>query len=89
MHEALDHKAVAARIMQLAGRRGEGRTLCPSEVARSLASDWRPLMPLVREVAGRLAREGALVVLQQGSPVDPSEARGPIRLGLARPSSGE
>ncbi|WP_341799021.1 DUF3253 domain-containing protein [Rhodovulum adriaticum] len=33
--------------MDLAHRRGRGKTLCPSEVARELAADWRPLMPRV------------------------------------------
>ena len=71
-----------AAILALALARGAGRTLCPSEAARALAEDWRPLMPLVRQAAGALAAQGAIAVTQRGAPVDPLAARGPIRLGL-------
>jgi len=70
-------------LMDLAHRRGAGRTFCPSEAARALADDWRPLMPAVRMAAARLAAEGRIVATQKGRPVDPRTARGPIRLGLA------
>lgn len=73
---------VAACIRALIAHRGPGKTICPSEVASALRSDWRPLMPTVRSVAGDLAASGELAVTQQGRPVDPLRARGPIRLGL-------
>lgn len=58
-------------------------TACPSEVARAVApSDWRPLMPRVREVAAELAKKGALDVYQHGRPVRIGEVKGPIRLRL-------
>ncbi|MEM6895861.1 MAG: DUF3253 domain-containing protein [Pseudomonadota bacterium] len=53
-----------------------GKTFCPSEAARRVASDWRPLMPRVRE----LAKAEGLTATQKGHPVDPTQARGPIRL---------
>ncbi|WP_259945097.1 DUF3253 domain-containing protein [Jannaschia sp. W003] len=53
------------------------RSVCPSEVARALAGDWRPLMAQVRRVAGGLAEVEAT---QGGAVVDPQAARGPIRL---------
>ncbi|MEO0931849.1 MAG: DUF3253 domain-containing protein [Pseudomonadota bacterium] len=53
---------------------------CPSEVARRLADDWRPLMPLVREVAADMPE---IIATQKGVPVDPLLAKGPIRLGRA------
>jgi hypothetical protein len=62
--------------------RGAGRTVCPSEVARSLAEDWRPLMPRVRDIAAVLAEEGRIAVTQKGEPFDARSAAGPIRLGL-------
>jgi hypothetical protein len=75
--------AVEAAILEAVHRRGAGRTLCPSEVARAMApDDWRGLMPLVRAAAARLARQGAIAVTQKGAPVDAETARGPIRLGL-------
>lgn len=70
---------IAAALMDLAHRRGAAKTFCPSEVARALSTDWRPLMPQVRAVAARLP----LAATQRGVPVDVLTARGPIRLGLA------
>lgn len=69
---------IAACLMAMARARGTEKSLCPSEVARRLASDWRPLMPRVRAVAATLP----LLVTQKGRPVDPRQARGPIRLRL-------
>ncbi len=84
MSEAPDRAAVAACIMELVRARGEGRTICPSEVARRLADDWRALMPQVRTVAAALAADGDIAVTQGGRAVDAATARGPIRLRLAR-----
>lgn len=64
--------------MALATARGPGKTFCPSEAARRLAADWRPLMTDVRRVAADLP----LVATQKGRPVDARLAKGPVRLGL-------
>jgi hypothetical protein len=74
---------IEGRILELVAARGEGKTICPSEVARSLMGDdaFRPLMPRVREAAAELADRGAIAVTQRGQPVDARTARGPIRLG--------
>jgi hypothetical protein len=69
---------IAAALMALAEWRGRGKTFCPSEVARALSADWRPLMPEVRRVAASLP----LRALRRGAPVHPEEPGGPIRLGL-------
>jgi hypothetical protein len=69
---------IAAVLMELALRRGRGASFCPSEAARALSTDWRPLMPEVRRVAAGLP----LRATQKGVAVDPATARGPIRLGL-------
>ena len=69
---------VEAKILEmLEGRTG---TMCPSEVARALSDDWRPLMDDVRAAAGRLVASGDIEVTQGGAVVDPATARGPIRL---------
>jgi hypothetical protein len=73
-----DDARIAAVLMDLAHRRGVGRSFCPSEAARALAEDWRPLMAEVRRVAAGLP----LRATQKGMAVDPVTARGPIRLGL-------
>ncbi|MCI5109148.1 MAG: DUF3253 domain-containing protein [Marivita sp.] len=71
-------KDIADVLLDLAHQRGVGKTFCPSEAARRLSDDWRPLMPEVRRVAAQLN----LVASQKGAPVDPVTAKGPIRLGL-------
>ena len=78
-------KQIAACILRLCKKRGPGKTICPSEVARALGrdeADWRAIMPAIRAEASALAREGQIVVLQKGLPVEASLARGPLRLGL-------
>jgi hypothetical protein len=76
----MDDARISEILMDLARARAPGRTFCPSEAARRLSPDWRPLMPEVRRVAAGLP----LVATQSGRPVDPMTARGPIRLHLAR-----
>ncbi|WP_240783996.1 MULTISPECIES: DUF3253 domain-containing protein [Tabrizicola] len=70
---------IRAVILDLALARGRDRSLCPSEVARALAVDWRPLMPEVRAVAATMPE---IMAIQGGAEVDPVAAKGPIRLRL-------
>lgn len=78
-----DDHTIRETVLSLVAQRGTGRTICPSEVARAVKpDDWRPLMPAVRRVAGLLVAEQRITVTQRGKPVDPEEARGPIRIGL-------
>jgi len=81
--EATDGK-IESCILALLHARARDASICPSDVARSLAEDWRPLMEPVREAARRLVARGALEITQGGRRVDPSHARGPIRLRLPR-----
>jgi hypothetical protein len=68
-------------IDALLARRDEGKTICPSDVARELEpDDWRPLMQPVRDVAIDEAKAGRLVITQGGEAVEPP-FHGPIRLG--------
>ncbi len=74
--------AIERSIQRLLETRA-GKTICPSEVARELdPKGFRALMPAVREVAAQLRACGRLLITQRGEPVDPSTARGPIRLAL-------
>lgn len=66
--------------MALLRSRRPSSSICPSEVARKLADDWRPLMPRVRRVAAELQASGALRVTQGPVEVELREAKGPIRL---------
>ncbi|WP_082492889.1 DUF3253 domain-containing protein [Acidovorax sp. Leaf160] len=82
--ESLPQAAVEARIFSLLAARQPQATICPSEVARSLAAPgdrWRDWMPHIREVARNLALAGRLRVTRQGVPVDATAPGGPIRLG--------
>ncbi|MFP2905022.1 DUF3253 domain-containing protein [Pyxidicoccus sp. 3LFB2] len=78
-----DKDVLAQAILDLLATRARGATLCPSEVARALGEvDWRERMEPVREAARRLVQQGMLDIVQGGRVVDPSTARGPIRLRL-------
>jgi hypothetical protein len=71
-------------VLDLLEKRGAGKTICPSEAARSIDADnWRRLMQPVREAAARLAARGEIVATQRGKVVDARTARGPIRLRRA------
>ena len=75
--------ALEAAILALLTARARGATICPSEAARRVApDDWRPLMARCRSAARRLVALGRLEITQGGHVVDPSTARGPIRLRL-------
>lgn len=76
--------ALEAAILELLAARAAGATICPSEAARVVGGDdWRPLMEPARAAARRLQARGEVVITQQGRPVDPSRARGPIRIRRA------
>ena len=82
-----DPARIRATILALLERRDPGKTICPSDAARALAGErFRPLMAPVREVAAQLADEGRIEITQGGRPVDPRDARGPIRLRLRAPA---
>jgi hypothetical protein len=78
-------KDLEIAILDLLANRAKDASLCPSEVARAVdASNWRQLMEPTRQAARRLAASGTVEMTQRGRPVDPSTARGPIRIRLRR-----
>ncbi len=80
-------RALEDAILLLLKRRPRGATICPSEAARTLSPEgWRELMEPARRAARRLVADGRLEILQRRHVVDPSTARGPIRLRLPRAS---
>ena len=84
---ATDH-ALERAILELLDARAGDASICPSEAARRVSPDgWRALMQPARAAARRLVAREVLVITQQGRVVDPSTARGPIR--LRRPRAGE
>ena len=64
----------------MARQRGRAKTFCPSDIARDLSEDWRPLMDRVRRISAGMED---IQATQAGQPVDAVTAKGPIRLGLA------
>lgn len=78
-----EDRALEASILDLLGRRKGGATICPSEAARAVGGeDWRELMEPARRAARRLVAQDRAEITQQGRVVDPSTAKGPIRVRL-------
>ena len=75
------------------------KTICPSEIPRALSnsdlnamgvSDWRDLMPRVRDTLFDMRSEGQVEILQKGEVVAAAttieDIRGPIRARLVLPT---
>ena len=78
--------ALEAAILALLDERAVGATICPSEAARMVgAEEWRELMEPARRAARRLVDAGSVEITQGGRVVDPSSAKGPIRIRRVRP----
>ena len=80
--------ALEEAIVRLLRERGAGKTICPSEAARAVAGvetreAWEPLMEPARAAARRLVAQGTVVITQGGVVVDPSTAKGAIRVRMA------
>ena len=80
---------IEAKMLELVTERGSGRTVGPTEIARALGGDkpegWGPLMPAVRLAAIRLMKDGRLMILRKGRPVDPDDFKGVYRLTVSQP----
>ena len=73
-------------ILDLLAARARTSTICPSEAARAVDPEgWRDLMEPARRAARRLVAAGEVQITQGGKVVDPSTAKGPIRIRRARP----
>jgi hypothetical protein len=80
-----ERSRIETAVLDLLNARSAEATICPSDVARALVpDDWRPWMEPVREAGRRLAAAGLLEWTQQGRPVDPATARGPVRFRRPR-----
>lgn len=71
---------IEAVVLELTAQRGPDSSICPSEAARALDADWRPLLGAVRRAAISLAERGQIQILRKGKPVAPADVRGVIRL---------
>ncbi|MEU5982587.1 DUF3253 domain-containing protein [Streptomyces sp. NPDC047434] len=74
-------------ILELLDRRAPSATICPSDAARAVytgdGDGWRDLMEPARRAARRLVEAGEVEITQNGRPVEPAKARGPIRIRRA------
>ena len=81
-------QALETSIRDLLSQRAADKTICPSEAARAVAADagteWRDLMEPARRAARRLVDAGEVEITQAGHVVDPSTAKGPIRIRRVR-----
>ena len=76
---------LTASIRELLAARAQDATICPSEAARAVGGEeWRELLEPARRAARRLVADGEVEITQRGTVVDPSTARGPIRIRRAR-----
>jgi len=86
-----------AHLTRLLGARAYPKTICPSEVARALsaselqaldASEWRDVMPAIREAVWEMRDRGEVEIMQRGevvgSEVGLEDVKGPIRVRLVR-----
>ncbi|MFV0126179.1 DUF3253 domain-containing protein [Streptomyces sp. HMX112] len=75
-------------ILELLERRSPAATICPSDAARAVyegeGDGWRALMEPARRAAQRLVTAGEVEITQGGRPVEPTAARGPIRIRRVR-----
>jgi hypothetical protein len=84
--EAQQRTRAASAMRALLWHRGDNKTICPSDVARTVfGSSWRAQMDLVRSVATELAEAGKVELRQKGKVVDGATARGPLRIALSSP----
>ncbi|WBH17411.1 DUF3253 domain-containing protein [Sphingomonas radiodurans] len=73
--------------LALLAKRAPGATVCPSEVARGLATaagsaaDWRGIMPLVHAAVDRLVDERRVRLSWKGRTL--AVRSGPYRIGLS------
>ena len=74
-------RQLEATIRDLLAQRAATSTICPSDAARAVSPDgWRELMEPARRAARRLVAAGEVDITQGGHVVDPSTAKGPIRI---------
>jgi hypothetical protein len=83
----MDSRA-ALEIIRQAEAAGPGRSVCPTEVARALASAWHGQLSAVRRAAIELAEAGRIDILRKGKPVPAGAVKGVIRLRIRPATDG-
>ena len=70
-----------ATTLSLLARRAPDASVCPSEVARAIAPDWRGAMPAVHAAIDELIRDGRIRLSWKGRPMETRS--GPYRISRA------
>lgn len=68
-----------AMTLSMLASRAPNATVCPSEVARAIASDWRGAMPEVHAAIDELVEAGQVRLSWKGKPL--AKRLGPYRIG--------
>lgn len=81
----IDKAAIEQALVERIAGLAEGKSLDPTEIARSLGGMdekvWRLWMVPIRAVAVRLAEAGNASILRKGRAVDPRDFKGVYRIG--------
>jgi len=73
--------ALEQAIVELLNAHARDASICPSEAARVVGGEsWQSLMEPARMAARRLVAQEKVQITQGGRVVDPSRAKGPIRI---------
>lgn len=75
----IDPRAVTLSLLAC---RAPGATICPSEVARVVAADWRGAMPAVHAAIDGLVRDGRVQLSWKGHALN--ARAGPYRIAATR-----
>jgi hypothetical protein len=93
MAKNVNREELETVMLALLTERGPGKTIGPADVAQAIGGNqpegWGPLMQPVRRAAVRLMKEGRIVILRKGRPVDPDDFRGTYRLALPAAVEGD
>jgi hypothetical protein len=93
----IEDDAIQRHLDRLLEARASPKTICPSEVARSLSSseldelntrEWRDVMPVIRERVWKMRDEGKVEIMQKGAvlsnDIGLEGIKGPVRVRLKR-----
>ena len=76
-------RRIEAAIRALLRARVGGKSICPSDAARTAGGTaWRPLMPVVRACAAKMATRGELQILRGGRVLKENLTTGVLRYRL-------
>lgn len=84
------HRVKAGQIrdvlLLMAAESPSGKPIGPDAIARAIAGKdekvWRRLMKPIKDEAVRLAKDGKVILVRKGKPVDPDRIRGLYRIRL-------